>query len=208
VATASILRGYGGFPVSGLFDAMKYVPAYITSDLFVDGITDNFELNYNYGVAITSLELLMDGRLDYQYGMSFIKVFFLPIPREILEWKPESVLQLFTREYAPSWWVVGGSMPVMFASEMFINFSYFALIPIAIVLRFLDGLFVYWNGADKLSLGAMSAVFLVITVLMLARGSGVEQYILYYAVAAIGLGLWSIAMRNRRQMATHQGTDR
>lgn len=198
IATASILRGYGGFPVSNFFDAMYYVPSYIFSDNFVDGITDNLELNYNYGVAVTSLQLLMDGRIDYQFGGSLIKVFFLPIPREILAWKPESVLQIFTKEYAPAWWYVGGSMPVMFASEMFINFGFLAVLAVALILRALDWLFCFWNRHDKLSFGAMSAAFIVATTLMLARGGGIEQSVVYYAFGALPLAAWSVLITARR----------
>jgi len=56
VLAASILRGYGDFQVVSLLDALTYIPQYMTSDLFVDGVTDNLELNYSYGTAVTAMD--------------------------------------------------------------------------------------------------------------------------------------------------------
>jgi hypothetical protein len=180
---ASVLRGYGEYPVKGPVDAVRYVPDYILSDSFVDGITENLELNYNYGVTITAADYVLNGNIPYQYGTSFLKIVYLPIPREVFPNKPESVLQIFTKSYAPGWWAVGGSMPVIFSAEMFVNFSYFALIIVGLVMFFLDSLFVSWHRRDSSSVVAHCYLFLSFTVLMLARGSGVEQYALYFFFA-------------------------
>ncbi len=95
VLVASILRGYGDFPVKSVFDALLYVPRYVSSDFFVDAITDNLELNYHYGVVVTSMDHGIRGLIDYQYGTSLVKWLFLPIPRDALAIKPESMMQLF-----------------------------------------------------------------------------------------------------------------
>lgn len=183
ILAASILRGYGDFPVTSVFQAISYIPRYMTSEMFIDGITDNLELNYNYGCAITSIDLGIRGLIDYQYGASLIKPLFLPIPRELLPWKPESIMQIFTQVYAPEWWLEEGSMPVMFASEMFLNFSYLGLAPFALVLGLINRLFVGFHLAPPGSFAFLSCAFLSITVLTLARGGGIEQYLLYYLLA-------------------------
>lgn len=184
VLTASILRGYGNFDVSNLVDAFSYIPQYMSSNMFVDGLTDNLELNYSYGSAITSINFGLIGRIDYQYGMSLIKVFFLPIPRDVFPDKPESIMQIFTEEYVPAWVSEGGSLPVMSPAEMFLNFWYFGLLAFGIVWIAIDQIFVTLHRVSPLSFEFHSCTFLIVTVLMLARGSGLEQYVLYYLIGA------------------------
>lgn len=184
IMMASILRGYGDFPVASVIEAVSYVPQYMTSEMFIDGIVDNLELNYNYGVAVTSIDYGMRGLIDYQYGASFIKIFFLPIPRDLIPVKPESMMQIFTQAYAPEWWGGGGSMPVMFASDMFLNFHYLGLIPFMLVWMVINLLFAKIHTAAPRSFVVLSCIFVSMTVLMLARGSGLELWLLYYLIAA------------------------
>lgn len=184
VLAASILRGYGEVATSSAVDAILLVPQYISSDLFIDGLTDNLELNYNYGVTITSIDQGLRGLIDYQYGTSLLKWLYLPIPRDALPFKPESMMQMFTRVYAPDWWIRGGSMPVNFASDMFLNFHVFGLAPFALVWFGIDELFIRIHTFAYRSLAFFSCIFLCITVLMFARGSGLELWLLYFFVAA------------------------
>lgn len=192
ILTASILRGYGDFPVSTIFGAIADIPRYMTSNMFIDGITDNLELNYNYGVAITAIDQTLRGLIHYQYGASLIKVLFLPIPRDALPFKPDSIMQLFTRIYAPDWWSEQGSMPVRFAAEMFLNFSYLGLVGYAVIWACINKLFLTFHTATPRSFVACSCLFLCITVLMFARGSGLEEWLLYYFLATPLLLLFRI----------------
>jgi hypothetical protein len=182
IITASVLRGYGEFVAKSPFDLITIVPGYIGSDIFADGITDNLELNYNYGVTITSMDFVLRGLIDYQLGASVIKPLFLPFPREFLLWKPESVLQVFTRAYAPDWWAEGGSMPVSLAAEMFINFNIAGVLALGAIIGLLNRLYVH-SAPSAHRLSGYSSAFLALTVLMLARGSGLEQYLLYFGVS-------------------------
>jgi hypothetical protein len=180
VMAASILRGYGNFAAISLTDAFRYIPMYMTSEIFVDGITDNLELNYNYGVSITSVDHVLSSLIPYQYGASLIKVLFLPIPRDAVSFKPDSMMQLFTKVYKPEWWDHEGSMPVIFSSDMFMNFHFFGLLPYAIVWIFIDKAFLLFHTTHPRSFVFCSCAFLFITILMFARGSGLEQWLLYY----------------------------
>jgi hypothetical protein len=184
VLAASILRGYGNFEVSGVLEALWYIPGYLTSDLFIDGITDNLELNYNYGVTVTSIDHGIRSLIDYQYGATLLKVFYLPVPRDALAYKPESMMAIFTQVYAPEWWSVEGSMPVMFAADMFLNFHVLGLVPFALVWMAINKLFVVFHTAKPRSFITCSCLFLFITVLMFARGSGIEHWLLYYLIGA------------------------
>lgn len=180
VLTASVLRGYGGFEVQSLLSAAAAVPRYITSDVFMDGLVDNLELNYNYGSAITSIDLALRGTIDYQYGASIWKVLFLPIPRELFPDKPESILQLFTRTFSPGMWAQGGSLPVVLPSDMYLNFGYFGLVPFVLIWTAVNRLFVAFYRTVERSFISYGSAFLFITVLILARGSGLELYLLTF----------------------------
>lgn len=183
VLAASLLRGYGDVPVASIIEAVRLIPVYVSSDFFIDGITDNLELNYNYGAAVTAIDLVLGGRLDLQYGASILKVFFLPVSRDVVPWKPESVLQLFTQEYAPSWWAEDGSIPVALLSEMFVNFHFAGVLAYGLILAVLNRLFEAIDRLPIRSVLASSSIFLSITVLFFARGSGIEQWILYWLIA-------------------------
>jgi hypothetical protein len=184
VLAASILRGYGDFPVASIIDAFSYIPGYMSSEMFVDGITDNLELNYSYGVSIAAVDHALRGVIPYQYGGSLIKVFFLPIPRDAIPFKPDSILQIFTQIYAPEWWLEGGSMPVVFSADMFLNFNYLGLVPYALVWWVINRGFLRFHIVSPQSFIAYSCVFFFISVMMFARGSGIEQWLLYYLLAA------------------------
>jgi hypothetical protein len=184
VIVASVLRGYGEYVANSPFDLIRMVSGYIGSDIFADGITDNLELNYNYGVTVTSIDFALRGLIDFQYGATVIKPLFLPFPRELIDWKPESALQIFTRAYAPDWWAEGGSMPVSLAAEMFINFHVVGVLGLVAIVNLLNKIFVHYPpSAQRLS--GYSSAFLALTVLMFARGSGFEQYLLYYGVSLV-----------------------
>jgi hypothetical protein len=183
ILAASLLRGYGDVPVASIIAAVKLIPTYVSSDFFIDGITDNLELNYSYGAAVTAIDLVLGGRLDLQYGASILKVFFLPVSRDVVPWKPESVIQLFTREYAPAWWAEEGSIPVALRSEMFVNFHFAGVLAYALMFVALNRIFEAIDRVPIRSVQASSCIFLSITVLFFARGSGIEQWILYWLIA-------------------------
>jgi len=113
-----------------------------------------------------------------------LKPLFLPIPREALAFKPESMMQLFTQIFAPDWWAEGGSLPVMFAADMFLNFHYLGLVPFVLVWLAVNHLFERLHAVELRSFAAWSFIFLSTTVLMFARGSGIELWLLYYLLAA------------------------
>jgi hypothetical protein len=183
VLAASILRGYGDFPVQSVFDALLYIPQYVGSEFFVDGITDNLELNYQYGTLITAMDHGIRGLIDFQYGTSLVKWLFLPIPREALPIKPESMMALFTARFVPDWWVEGGSLPVNFASDMFLNFHVVGLLPFTAVWWLINRLYFRLHCVAHRSVTFFSCIFLTIIVLFLARGSGLEQWLLYWMFA-------------------------
>jgi len=180
ILAASILRGYGDFEVKSAAEAVFLIPKYVSSDFFIDGITDNLELNYCYGTTITAMDHGLRGLVDFQYGASLAKWVFLPIPRDAIAYKPQSMMQLFTSEFMPEWWLAGGSLPVMFAADMFLNFHVFGLAAFALIWWGINELFVRIHTVAFRSLAFYTCIFLVITVLMFARGSGIELWLMYF----------------------------
>jgi hypothetical protein len=182
VILSSLLRGYGNYSLLSIADVSNVFLSYIGSEIFYDVITDNLELNYNYGVTITSMDLVMKEVFNFQYGASIIKPIFLPFSRDFLTWKPESVMQIFTQAYAPDWWAEGGSMPVSLGAEMFINFHIAGFLALGIVIAILNIIFVVFPPLSITWTG-FTSVFMTVTVLLYARGSGLEQYLLYYIIS-------------------------
>lgn len=180
VLAASVLRGYGGFQITSPVQAVAAIPRYITSDVFIDGVVDNLELNYGYGSAITPMAMTLRGELPYQYGASLWKILFLPIPRSLFPDKPESALQIYTRSFDPGLWAQAGSLPVAFQADMFMNFGFLGLLPFALILGLVNRWYVGFHTARDGSLVQRAMMFLSITVLILARGSGFELYVLTF----------------------------
>jgi hypothetical protein len=196
VVTASVLRGYGGSDAETLLDAVTYVPQYVRSDLFIDGLTDNLELNYNYGAAVNAIELGMTGRIPLQLGGSIWKALWMPVPRSVFPEKPESIMQIYTRVYAPDQASIGGSLPVSFSSEMFLNFNVLGLIPFTLVWLLINRMYLRCDRGASGTFAHYSCVFLCITILMFARGSGLEQWLFYYALAVPILAFAVVVQRS------------
>lgn len=180
VLVASVLRGYGGFDNGTVFAAVRAVPQYVGSDFFIDGLTDNLELNYSYGAGITAIDLTRRGVIEHQWGASIWKVLFLPVPRDAFTWKPESALQIYTKRFDSDMWAIGGSLPVFLQSDMFMNFDVLGLLPFAMIWLGVNGLLLGFLKRPGRTLRAYTTLFLSICVLVLARGSGLELYLLTY----------------------------
>lgn len=183
IFTASILRGYGGFGATTVSGALEYLPEYVTSDIVVDVATDNLELNYSYGAAVTSIESTVSKVLPMQYGKSLLKIALLPVSRDVYPDKPESVMQLYSRKVFPEFWSFDGSLPVFVPSEMFVNFGYAGLIASALIWTALNSIFVAAHTSRRNSLAFLSSIFIVGSVLMFARGSGLELFLSYYLIS-------------------------
>lgn len=183
IITSSILRGYGGFGADNFLTAVSYLPDYVESEIFIDGITDNLELNYSYGTSITAMNMIIEKDLPYQYGFTLMKLFFLPIPRSFISFKPESIMQMFTKKFHPTFWAEGGSLPVIVPVDMFLNFHCFGVFATGFLVFLVDLLFIEFHLLKRRNIFYFSFLFLFITVLAFARGSGIDLYIFYFIVS-------------------------
>ena len=75
-------------------------------------------------------------------------------------------------------------MPVILPSESFLNFHYLGLLQYALIWLVINHFFIVFHRTSSRSFAFYSCAFMFITVLTFARGSGIEQYVLYYLIAA------------------------
>jgi hypothetical protein len=194
ILAASILRGYGQFNPKSLTDVVKYVPEYIKSDIFIDGFAENLELNYCYGTAVTSMNQILNGELKYQFGLTLLKVFFIPVPRELFPWKPNSMMQIYTKKRNPEYYNSGGSYPIIFQCDMFLNFHFLGIIPFFLIWYLINSFYIKFHKMTKQNLKFFSYPFLFITILIFARGSGLELYIIHYLFGLVIFGLYILLL--------------
>jgi len=187
VISSSILRGYGNFNAKSFGEAINHIPEYISSSKFIDSFVENLELNYSYGTSISAMDQVIRGKIKYQYGLTIVKILFLPIPRKYLPFKPLSSMQLYTKSRNYNYFIEGGSYPISFQCDMFINFHILGMLPFLLIFLILDYIFlkIFENTRDTVR--KMTYIYLVITILMLARGSGIELYMVYFIFGFITL---------------------
>jgi hypothetical protein len=193
VLTSSILRGYGGGNVDSPVDALLTVPEYITSATFINGAVDNLELAYYTGAQVTSMYLADRGEVQVFPAQSFVKIATLPIPREQFSWKPQSVIALYSATIIPQGAAHGASLPVPFASEMYVNFGLFGMFATVLVVAALNSV----TGSQMRrgrSYNVASAAAITALSFVLIRGSGPELYALYVAMALASIFLSRVTL--------------
>ena len=182
IVTMSVARGYGG---SGEFDslaaALPNVVAYMDSSTFMSGLLANIEVNYFFFHALNAIEMVMKDANFISFGSTIIKPMMIFIPRDIAQWKPDSIISLYTTAHDPNIRSIGGSWPISLLSEFFWNFYFFApilTVTLAIILSKLQiALLMAFkrNSFFKLSF----LLFIYLHILTLARGSGIDQFLVY-----------------------------
>ena len=175
----SIFRGYGSYDVDSFLSAFNYIYPYLTSEQFLASFLFNIEANYFYFHAINSIELVLSYPEFIELGRTIVKFLFLPIPRDIFPWKPDSAIHLYTLAYDPAYRALGGSWPINLISEFIWNF--WLLAPLA--TGFLAWLFAKLESAmvscrlKQNSLMMIFFLFIYMNTVTLARGSGFDQYV-------------------------------
>lgn len=183
---ASLLRGYGGFEYNSPFHALWFIDDYIFSNYFVDAFVANLEINYSYGNTSNAINYVYTGAVDLLYGETFLKIFWLPIPRTIDPFKPLSMIEIYTSFFDPVFRSRGGSYPVGIYAEIFWNFGYF--FPLVLFGIFYSFNFIYYKllyllKFKRFGFVYFSLLFLYITMFQFIRGSGIELWLLYYIIS-------------------------
>lgn len=145
----------------------------------IDYLVANIDVVYFYFHGLNSIHLALNDPELYSYGETVVKWITTPLPRAIFDWKPSSMLTLYTSAYDPVYRAAGNSYPVNFLSELFWNFGFLA--PVAAL--FFGFLLVYFNRIYRNALVLdhkylfsilFCAQFLIFNVM---RGSGIEYFV-------------------------------
>ena len=182
ILTASILRGYGGYKIDRPIDAIKYLPTYVSSDFIGKALAINFELSTTYGNSSNAIDYINKGEVDYLYGSTFLKVLFLPIPRKLFPHKPQSMVNIYTKIFAPGYHAIGSTRPIVIYSEFLWNFGIFGFPLITLMFIMFNRL--YYKLLVRLNLlrsdsKTIFGVFLYITLIQFIRGAGFELWLIY-----------------------------
>lgn len=183
ILIASIARGYGGFDVEQLSDATAYVSEYADNANFQVYLGNNFETPYHYATSVISCDYTITGKTPILFGETFIRVFFIAVPRSI--YKPRKMIDVFSSAYDPQKRMEGVSIPVSAYSEFFANFHIFSLFFLYWFFVLFQRLYIKMikmgreNKSTFIYLVAFSALSL-----QFVRGSGLQSIVIYTLLSA------------------------
>ena len=185
IIAMSITRGYGDYEVNTFLSSFLFLLDYISSDMFISMFLNNIEVNYIYFHAVNSIEAVLSNKVDIELGATFIKFLFLPFPREIVTWKPDSAIHLYTMYYDPSIRDMGGSWPINIISELIWNFWLLAPVGATVLawIFFRLEIALVTTRLGKRSLMMVFYLFLYMNTIALARGSGFDLYVFELLIA-------------------------
>ncbi|AXT18583.1 hypothetical protein D7030_06935 [Flavobacteriaceae bacterium AU392] len=182
ILAASILRGYGGYKLNNKFEAFLKVPDYIQKDYFLDVAVANFEINYMFGNTILCMNLVENGKLPLQYGSSYFKFLFSPIPRSIWKNKPDGIILKYSYALDPNYKKIGQSMPVVHYGEGFVNFYWLGFIVATLIIVVFE--YLYWciietNWKSIFNWKFVFFIYINCIIFQYIRGSGFDLFMLY-----------------------------
>lgn len=200
IMVMSIVRGYGNYPVKNALEATSYVDDYMKSKSFLESLFNNLEFSYTYFCSTQSVEYIYDDPSHLTYGETLTKFIFLPVPRSIFPYKPNSALHYFTEAYAPGsrtdpskkW----ESFPISFYSEMFWNFHLIGLIALFIFYILFNKVYhsLVFKVIDQTIINHVAMLYAYMLFLFLLRGAGFDLYFLYLGFGYIAFTLYKIVI--------------
>ncbi|WP_186775184.1 hypothetical protein [Allorhodopirellula solitaria] len=185
---ASVMRGYGGYHPTSAIEGVRYIPQYVQEPYFIETATSNFETNSTISHTANCIHMIRTGELKMQWGATLCKFVFLPVPRRYFPGKPESMIAVYTQHVASKFYEIGGSFPVTLPGELYANFGIPGLVLVVPLFMVLDSFFFSAArsiGEDPFGFSVLLAVYLGSSSVMLVRGSGLDIYIVYAAIAAV-----------------------
>lgn len=179
ILVMSINRGYGSFlDIGGVLEASGFVLEYIKSDFFLAGFFQNIEASYFYFHYLNAAELVLGGEVDPSLGSTLLKPLFIPFPRSLIPWKPESIIDLYTVAHDPGFRLVGGSWVVNFGAEYLWNFHILGLILFSVFAK-INAVFYRALLSPKIGRKPYFSVFMLfayMNIITYARGSGLDLF--------------------------------
>ncbi|MFC1735908.1 hypothetical protein ACFL1X_07305 [Candidatus Hydrogenedentota bacterium] len=180
----SIHRGVGEFESKSMSDAFTYVDDYLASDWAQTMLLHNFEGPPTIFHSYNAVNYMIRSG-DYRHGLTFVKVFFLPIPRSVFPDKPRSMVDEYTTILYPVFRERGGSWVPNLYTEAFWNFGLFGGLFFLLVGYYcLDTIYFKWIGRLRAGARVENVFFLssFAFLLFLFRGSGVDLYGLFVII--------------------------
>lgn len=182
ILTMSIMRGYGGFlspyDVVSMFDAISYVFDYISDENFWLFLFNNLEVNYMFFHSINGIEYVLNDDSLFAYGSTILKVFFIFIPSFLIDFKPDSIIHLYTTTHDPFYRSLGGSWPINIYSEYFWNFHLAGMFFIGVFFYLISVFFikVFTFIRTGKALYYIWVLYAYMELISLYRGSGLDLY--------------------------------
>ncbi|WP_147434533.1 hypothetical protein [Umboniibacter marinipuniceus] len=197
IVVMSITRGYGGYDVNSVSDAIPLVKDYLMSDLFLVYFFNNIEVNYTFFHSIQAVEYILGDSSLIAYGETIVKFIFLVVPRELFESKPQSFVDLYTLMYDPSFRAKGGSWPPNFYAEIFWNFSFIGFAVAFYIFLLFETLFIKLTDRVRVANYSYSllSLFFVYSFLILIRGGGFDLFLFQIIVSGIFTFLGYVFLR-------------
>lgn len=194
ILAMSIARGYGEFgEFDSIFSTIALIPAYMNSDIFIGGLLLNIEVGYFYFHGVNAIELVLQDPTILSMGSTLIKPLFLFMPRFIFPFKPEQMIALYTLEHDPAFRAIGGSYPISIFSEFFWNFHLAGLFMILFLILFCY--YIYKRLIESIENFSVPYILLYLVcyfnIIMLARGSGLDMYVLFVVLSAFFIMIYS-----------------
>jgi len=189
----SILRNYGGFKA----DSLTYVDDYIRIDNFTAGLMNNLEISTTYLHSNNLIEYIKRDKVDFVYGETIIKPFFIVIPRSIFKKKPKSSIEIYTAMYDKEFRDEGGSFPISIQSELYLNFGIFSHIFAFIFFVIFNT--IYRNTLILITNNEIAnyvyLLFGYMIFLALVRGSGLDIFVVYLIVFLVFFILYKLFLK-------------
>jgi hypothetical protein len=186
IIVSSIARGYGNFNVENPLDAIEYIDDYVDADYFQSVVVGNLEVLTVYGNTANAINYIYEGELEQGYGSTFAKVLFIPVPRSIFPDKPQSMIDIYTTKFKPSFREKSGSLPVTIYGEVFYNFNLLGLFLLYILFYFFNkiySLILNLLSSRNLNIKLYVSLFLYVTLIQFVRGSGLDLWFVYALVS-------------------------
>ena len=180
----AIHRGVGSFGSKSVIDAFTYVDEYIKSNWAKTMLFHNFEGPATMFHSYNGVNYMLQNG-DYRYGLTLIKVLFLPVPRETFPDKPRSMVDEYTTTFYPAFRDEGGSYVPNFYAEAFWNFGFIGGLEFLFAVFYcFDILYFKWITRLRSEVKVENVFFLSSFAFLpfLFRGSGFDIYGLFVII--------------------------
>lgn len=186
--------------ITGVRDFIAAMSVYVRRTDFLAKLFLSLEWTYTYVHTFNAINYALTDRIPALLGSTYVKVLFIFVPREWIDWKPNSIIHIYTSYYDQKYWSIGGSWVSSMVGEAILNFRLFGAVILALILTVFDRLFVRYvliqRRRNYLFVG--SALYGMVAFLLYARGSGLDLALILFLVAASCCGCLALVMKYGR----------